>query len=923
MSLVPNALAKGRLSLAVSGALLRDADVALALRERAALQPMTLSGTPSSPVIAVSDAGLVRALSDKGGVVVLVDPQEADQPDLQRLAQRVMAAGTKPTIVVVAQRFDGFRMQFLFPKLKVEHIKERGPAFLKSMPLPPEDLAPAAAPAVEKKKATDDAPRLVFVGRDEELETLSGLLSEGGPLVLSGAPGTGRSTLIEHAVVRTGLQRLPDLTLGRGVGADALLARIAEIGRQAGVTTLADVLMRPHQPAEAIEAAITTLQAAESTAQQLFVVVNLQSAAGRAGDFFRKSRLELLLEALLRNTYPLRLVFLSSVQPVFYREGAGQHLRRMVLEGLKGRFLHEIFQAYGAPEFPRDHFGRISEKIFGHPIAARFYALALQGNLSLLEDDKFFRMSDAGDITTLGKQIERRLERTEDGLRRPTAYLAHLRYPVDGQVLADLGIPKKLRNALLSAGLLEMVGTPEGTKRFRVHPVVARAFPERMVADFEIYRDVAAAQRTRARDTVGVERLALLQEANRCVLLAHNNKDVSAIDFPDHDALIETATGLIRARTNPRYDLAEQRIAEVLKANPGNADAHLLKLELLRRTNAKPDVWKAALDAALEQAPVPEIFHEAVAHHQARNARAQAITVLEDAVRLFPDQSRLRCRLAALLHRQGRRPEAIEQLKLARDADPLLPDAYGLLGTIYREEGVDRVFEAEELLREAVRLAPGDVVQTGRLVWLLLDIHHGVPERREGVAAELKELLDGLVQADKQSWEAHLYYAVALREMGGDLSRAAWFLGKARKLAPRAKGVEARVDLERALLDVAAGKLDEAERALHKLEKADPSNHRVVAGLARIAEARGHHVVAHAEYVRAAERTSPFSLDRTAYEMELARLVAILSGDVPMPMPAAAAAQAPALMVPEEEEASAAEESAEPVQDEDDRQVEG
>jgi hypothetical protein len=63
-----------------------------------------------------------------------------------------------------------------------------------------------------------------------------------------------------------------------------------------------------------------------------------------------------------------------------------------------------------------------------------------------------------------------------------------------------------------------------------------------------------------------------------------------------------------------------------------------------------------------------------------------------------------------------------------------------------REEGTSALDEAETLLREAVRLAPGDVVQASRLVWLLLDIAKGVPARAASVRGELRELLDGLLQ---------------------------------------------------------------------------------------------------------------------------------------------------------------------------------
>jgi tetratricopeptide (TPR) repeat protein len=385
---------------------------------------------------------------------------------------------------------------------------------------------------------------------------------------------------------------------------------------------------------------------------------------------------------------------------------------------------------------------------------------------------------------------------------------------------------------------------------------------------------------------------------------ARMHRDVVATEVIDQDAAVEATIGLIRSKA-PRPDMAAARLAEILKADPSNADAHLLKIELLRRLDAKGDALPVAIDEALAAAPVPELFHEAVGFHLARNARNKAIKVLETAVETFPDQSRLRTRLAALLLRAGRRPEAMDHLRQAMDLDPMLPDAYGLLGMARREEGAERLDEAETLLREAVRLAPGDVVQTSRLVWLLLDIAKGVPERAEAARAEVKELLDALLQSDKRSWEGHLLYAVTLRESGGDLDRAKWMLKQARKLAPPGKGGPlARFDVEEALLELSEGKAEAAEERLRRVSRKDPSNARVFAALAKALEARGQYVAAHAELHRAAERTAPGSLDRQAMDMDLARLRALIEAGAGV----MAASVAPSAAAPEaapEEPASA------------------
>ncbi|MCB9664929.1 MAG: tetratricopeptide repeat protein [Alphaproteobacteria bacterium] len=921
MSLVDAAVTGGRCAVAVSGDLLKDEQVVLALKDREALRPMALSGPPVPPTQALSDAGLARAIGQKQGVLVLVEPGDGDQPSLGRLAGMLATAPHKPTLVVVARKFNALQMMSTFRGLKVEHIKDRGQAFLAGLPVPPpedEAAVPTVPKASERRKASEpDAPRFVFAGREEELASLVGLLGAGGPIVITGPRGIGRTQLVEHATATAGLTLLPEVSLGRGVGFDALVARLAQVCADAGQTGLADALRAEHTPTSLVAAAVDTLAAAEALAGQVLVVHNLQIAAGRTGDFFHKSRLELLVEALLTATFPLRLVFTSVVDPVFFREGQAAGLRRLALAGIKGRFFHEIFEAFHAPEFPRDRFGPISDRLHGHPLAARTFAIAARHDAGLVDDEKFFRMSGADDVEALGKQLEKRVGRLPDALRVVLARVAHLRIPLDGQLLAKLGVNRRTRTALVAEGVLDMRGTEEGAKRYAVHPLVERALGARETSDFSIFARLSDILRKEAEGAEGAARLALLQEANRCAHAARNPRDAVDVGYPDHDAALDAITALVRARM-PRFDLAEKLVREVIAADPANADAHLLLLEVLRRREAPAEVQKEAVDAALAQGPVPEVYHEAVTQHLQRNARGQAITVLEQALEVLPDQARLRCRLASLLIKQGRRREAIEHLQTAMEQAPMLPDAYGLLGTLRREEGATRIDEAETMLREAVRLAPGDVVQTSRLLWLLLDIHRGVPERREAVGEEIQALLDQMLQADKTSWEAHLTYATALREMGGDSERALWFLKQARKLAPRRRNLGTRFDLEAALVDLARGRLDEAEHALRKLSRNDPTNPRIFAGIAKVLEARGQHVAAHAELLRARDRLSPHALERHAYEQDLLRLQELIqSGAASLagfaPPPAAPAAE-PAPTTDDAPEIEATEEA--PVDDE-------
>ena len=72
MNVVATAIESGRCSVAISGALAKDPDVMLALKDRAALMPMTLSGPTSGPLQTVGDKGIARAVASEGGVLVLI-----------------------------------------------------------------------------------------------------------------------------------------------------------------------------------------------------------------------------------------------------------------------------------------------------------------------------------------------------------------------------------------------------------------------------------------------------------------------------------------------------------------------------------------------------------------------------------------------------------------------------------------------------------------------------------------------------------------------------------------------------------------------------------------------------------------------------------------------------------------------------------
>jgi predicted Zn-dependent protease len=206
----------------------------------------------------------------------------------------------------------------------------------------------------------------------------------------------------------------------------------------------------------------------------------------------------------------------------------------------------------------------------------------------------------------------------------------------------------------------------------------------------------------------------------------------------------------------------------------------------------------------------------------------------------------------------------------------MLPDAYGLLGMARREEGPEALSEAENLLREAVRLAPEDPTQVPRLVSLLVARARVENEHRDALRAEARELLERITRGDRKTPEGFLLLAQIVREDGAEIERAEWLLDKARKLTDRAHERMFRVRLEKALLDAAHGKLIDAEAGIRELGKKDPSNAEVFVALAQVLWQQDQVIPAHAELMRAQSRCAPGSLERAYIDRKLTELQALI-----------------------------------------------
>jgi hypothetical protein len=193
------------------------------------------------------------------------------------------------------------------------------------------------------------------------------------------------------------------------------------------------------------------------------------------------------LRALLTCSFALHVVFSSTIRPRFYREGEGKELAVLELGGLKGRELHEIFDAYRVEDFARENFGPIQERIHGHPLAARMFAIAVrdpEAREDLMNQPRFMKMDATGDLEPVRRRIAKQLEACSDDERSALVQLAHFRLPYTTADADVVKVDRAVRLGLQARGLLDQLPDTGGERTWQVHPLVADLLPARETSDF-------------------------------------------------------------------------------------------------------------------------------------------------------------------------------------------------------------------------------------------------------------------------------------------------------------------------------------------------------------------------------------------------------------------------------------------------------
>ena len=871
MKRVVTAIQKGRCVLIAGSRVQSEPASRAALAERPGL-PIHHLGARD-----ISADDLAPVIGRQGGLLVLIEPDaRGDGRALEQLASVLKKSKAKPNVLLVAPIFNPFGLPIALRLMRVEHEKAKAADLLSALPsvAPHREAAAAAAPA--KKKKSSGAPRPVLVGREEEKVALAEALSAGGPVLLHGASGVGRSWLLSQVLSeQEGLSEAFSYTLRRDAGFDGLSALIVDaLGDDGLKKTFKE---QSHEsPAAAVDALIAALST-ESAKGQVITLRGIEGTLYRDGSMARQDRLGMLVQALLtRSGQTASVVMISAQAPRI--QGVAEVVQTVQLAGVKGREVFGIFEAYHAEEVPRDKMGEVHNQTAGHPMGARAYAVRWRDAdkpEKVFEDKKFLKMVQVENTEVLQRHLVRRVEKLSPTLKKALLLIGHSPVGLTGQELSSLEINRETRVQLTRLGLIE-VSLHGDPRIYSLHPVIARGVPLRELADFDTLEQVARLVAGRVESLSGAHKLALALEINRTMVAARRDRSRRELEYLDQDGMLDSVLGLIRGRT-PRLEMAQQRVNQLLKQSPKHPELLLAKAEVMAALDAPAEEIEKQIHHAQEVAPTPEAYHFEASWRLRRRRKGdqgRAVDALTRGRASFPKESSLARRLGAVLAEQRQWPQAEIVLRESIELDASQPEAYSRLGEVLSAQGSERYGDAANAIRYALELEPGREVHQRRLARLLRQQSLVVETGREALITEAKELLEASLKGGVKGHEPYLELAELLLDTEGDVERATWAARKAQKSAGK-KNVDVEIALAR--VDTRSGRLVEAERRLARAVTSKAHEAEARGAMGELLFARGKVFAAHQELTLALKLAAAGSATQVRLQQQAAKLETLIA----------------------------------------------
>ena len=720
-------------------------------------------------------------LSDNGLIVLVEAKIPSDSEGLEQLQIAMKASGKKLRILVASKFFNRSGFPLALRLLNIQHLKSRGDQLITSLLetfKPADDSAKSSlgdmarqalfGGSTKEKKVvpTIEAPTAEFVGREAELKSLKEALSENGPaIVIHGASGVGKRWLIQQATSEFSFTQIPSLHLGNSFSADAIIGRIAMAAKIAGDDKLARVFQpnipqkgshkrkRP-SPKNLIAHVIDTLKT-DALSEHIFVISGVESTLDReVNSFYHQGMLELLIHAMLTNTLSAKIIFLSQKEPQLFQKDP---LRSIKLEGINITLASKLFTAWRVDDGVSSTIETLHKQTHGHPLALRHIAISTRENRALptLDESSEDALLDTIDDIKGLRNILRNCEKSLDETSRKALYkLALLEFPASRDVLKAFQINRRVRSALLAAGVLEQ--TPVNSERFYyVHPLMRRTIAYRKLFDFEVMKSVGRTlqdlAKQKRREEKHLESFCFIQAANALFQHSRAHRSCWNLDVIFCDPLISSINDIL-SRSFQKGEKGEEirernhravraQIDAALVDSPNHPDALFSKLRLLQQQRADNESFQKLFNYIRESAATPDSFHREASFYRNKRVLNEVINVLEAGVKMYPENGTLLRRLSENYFRIGQTTDAERTLTKAIEIQPNMPENYSLMGALLLNQGQDSWDKAQSAFDIARSLGTPNAVHLVREAELL---------RAKGLKADSLEMGQGFFEAAQE-----------------------------------------------------------------------------------------------------------------------------------------------------------------------------
>ena len=162
-----------------------------------------------------------------------------------------------------------------------------------------------------------------------------------------------------------------------------------------------------------------------------------------------------------------------------------------------------------------------------------------------------------------------------------------------------------------------------------------------------------------------------------------------------------------------------ESIDHLLKISPDSKlyeDANL-HVALVYKKQGKQDLAALVMKEAIKKAPETSGFYILMASiHEENKALKEASDTLSEGLKFFPENEKMRYFYGALLDKQAKTDQAIEEMEKILKQNPNHADALNYVAYAWTTQGV-RLQDAEEMLKRAIKIRPNSAFILDSMGW--------------------------------------------------------------------------------------------------------------------------------------------------------------------------------------------------------------